>query len=167
MAYVPAPLPDELDLNQATWGAVSDAMLAVGRLDAAALRLPNPSLLVRPAIRKEAVSTSALEGTYAAFSDVLEADFLEETEISGSVLEVRNYVRAAERGFSMIAERPISWNLIAELQAVLVRGTRGDSYDSGQLRQRQVLIGPDGCRVTEARFVPCPHGDLLENGLSD
>jgi len=167
VAYVADPLRSSVDLDQATWSSVTDAMLAIGRLDAAALRLPNPSLIVRPAIRKEAVSTSALEGTYAAFSDVLEADFLEEGELSSSVLEVRNYVRAAEKGFALIGERPISRNLIAELQAVLVKGTRGDSYEAGQLRQKPVLIGPDGCRVMEARFVPCPPGDELEVGVSD
>lgn len=167
VAYVPDPLPDSLPLEEGTWNAISEAMLALGRLDAATLRLPNPSLLVRPAIRKEAVSTSALEGTYAAFTDLLEADYLKETELSMAVLEVHNYVRTAERGLQLIKERPIAWNLIAELQAMLVRGTRGGMHDAGMLRRGQVLIGPDGCRVEEARFIPCPAGDVLEKGLSD
>jgi Fic family protein len=54
--------------------------------------------LARPAIRREAVSTSALEGTYAALDDVLEADFLEAGEVSAPVAEVVNYVRADRDG---------------------------------------------------------------------
>src|SRR3954467_10049799 len=65
-AFVPEPLPTKLDLGQETYLAVTHAAVAVARLDQAAFRLPNPGLLARPAIRQEAVSTSALEGTYAA-----------------------------------------------------------------------------------------------------
>ncbi|HKS98534.1 MAG TPA: Fic/DOC family N-terminal domain-containing protein, partial [Rugosimonospora sp.] len=65
-AFVPAPLPPRVELTHATHRAVTAASVAVARLDEAAKRLPNPALLARPAIRQEAVSTSALEGTYAA-----------------------------------------------------------------------------------------------------
>ena len=141
--------------------------MALGRLDAATNRLPNPRLLVRPALRLEAVSTSALEGTYATLTDVLEGDFVDETRRSAEVAEVLNYVQATETALDRIKERPISFNLIAQLQQVLVRGTRGDSYDAGRLRERYVLIGPDNCRVSEARFIPPPHGDQLRDGASD
>lgn len=166
-AFVPIPLPSSLPLREETYALVSEAALALGRLDAAADRLPNPLLLARPAIRREAVSTSALEGTYATLVEVLEGDFIEASRRPAAVAEVLNYVEAAERGLELIKERPVSWNLIAELQRILVRGTRGDSYDAGRLRERQVLIGPDGCKVAEARFVPPPPGDDLRNGVSD
>jgi Fic family protein len=166
-AFVPAPLPSSLPLREETYALVSQASLALGRLDAAADRLPNPLLLARPALRREAVSTSALEGTYAALVDVLEADFIEASRRPAAVAEVLNYVAAAERGLELIKERPISWRLIAELQEILVRGTRGDGYDAGQLRDRQVLIGPDGSRVCDARFVPPPPGDELREGVND
>lgn len=166
-AFVPDPLPASLPLSESTYAIVADAAMALGRLDAATNRLPNPRLLVRPALRLEAVSTSALEGTYATLTEVLEGDFVEETRRSAEVAEVLNYVRATETALERIKERAISFNLIAELQQILVRGTRGDSYDAGRLRERYVLIGPDNCRVSEARFIPTPHGDLLRDGVSD
>jgi hypothetical protein len=49
--------------------------------------------VVRPTIRREAEDTSALEGTFAAFTDVLEADFLAEDELSRPMSEVRNFER--------------------------------------------------------------------------
>ena len=98
---------------------------------------------------------------------MLDGDFVEETRRSAEVAEVLNYVQATETALERIKERPISFNLIAGLQKILVRGTRGDSYDAGRLRERYVLIRPDNCRVSEARFIPPPHGDQLRDGLSD
>jgi Fic family protein len=122
-------------------------------------------LLVRPAFLREAVSTSALEGTFAAFTDVLEADFLDEDELSSSVAEVRNYVRTAEAAFGWIRERPITITLLEHLQKMLVRGTRADTAEAGHVRTTQVFIGAENRRISEARFVPPPPGDHLRDGL--
>jgi Fic family protein len=164
-AFVPEPLPDELHLSQATYHTVTEAAVAVARLDQAAFRLPNPGLLARPAIRQEAVSTSALEGTYAALDDVLEADFLNRDQLSASVSEVHNYVEAAELAFDWIKDKPITVGMLEHLQKILVRGTRGDSPDAGRVRTTQVFIGGGGGRVADARFVPCPPGDQLRAGI--
>jgi len=97
-AFVPDPLPTLVDLSPATWRLVGDAMLSLGRLDQAGRQVPNPALLRRPTLRREAQSTSALEGTYAPLSEVLEADpdDLHPTPRSPELREVLNYVRAAE-----------------------------------------------------------------------
>lgn len=76
-AFVPHPLPSPALLSAVTYELIDKATSAVARLDQAVNSLPNPKLLNRPAIRREAQSTSALEGTFVAFTDVLEADFAE------------------------------------------------------------------------------------------
>lgn len=63
-AFVPADLPTDVDLPNPVWLAVSEAMTELGRLDAAASLIPNPQLVTRIATRREAIGTSALEGTY-------------------------------------------------------------------------------------------------------
>lgn len=166
-AFIPSPLPDLVPLEPLTIKLMSEAERAVGRLDAAASRLPNPGLLVRPALYREAVSTSALEGTYAPFHEVLEADYIEERKRSAEVREVLNYVEAAERGLQLIKVRPICLNLISKLQAIIVRGTRGDGFDAGQLRGGQVYIGERKLGIERSRFVPPPQGDVLKQGVSD
>lgn len=77
--------------------------MEVARLDQAVSQLPNPDILIRPIIRREAVSTSALEGTYIAFSEIFEADFIEEKRLSSEQREVRNYVVATEQGIELPA----------------------------------------------------------------
>lgn len=164
-AFLPDPLPTKLSLAQETYLAVTDAAVAVARLDQAAFRLSNPGLLARPAIRQEAVSTSALEGTYAALDDVLEADFLNRSQLTASVAEVHNYVEAAELAFEWIKDKPVTVGMLEQLQKILVRGTRGDSPDAGRVRTTQVFIGAGGGRVDDARFVPSPPGDQLRAGV--
>ncbi|GAT08568.1 filamentation induced by cAMP protein fic [Mycolicibacterium novocastrense] len=166
VAFVPDPLPVELQLEAATYNAVVDATAAMARADQAASLLPNPALLARPATRREAVSTSALEGTYAALSDVFEADFLDADEITASVSEVRNYVTAAERAYELVARgQPISIRMLEDLQQELLRGTASDGPHAGSVRTTQVFIGVGNRRVTSARFVPPPADHRLLDGL--
>ena len=143
------------------------ASMSVGRLDFAVKRLPDPGLLVRPALRREAQSTSALEGTYATLEEVLEADYVDEVNRRAEVREVLNYVRAAEQALSLVQVKPICVNVIAQLQATLVEGTRGDGWDKGRLRESNVYIGERSKGIEASRFVPPPHGDLLVEGVSD
>jgi Fic/DOC family N-terminal len=72
------PTPATLTLSQGTYNSVAKAHLALGRLDFAARRLPDPRLLVRPVLRREAQTTSELEGTYAPLDEVFAADFIDE-----------------------------------------------------------------------------------------
>jgi len=166
-AFVPKPLPSSIQLTERTHSRVAQANLDIGRLDFAVRRLPDPALLVRPALRREAQSTSELEGTYAPLEEILEADFLEESQRTAEVKEVMNFVRAAERGLDLIKKLPVCLSMISELQRITVRGTRGDTYDAGQLRTRQVFIGDRSRRIEDSRFIPPPPGDLLVQGMSD
>ena len=167
MAFLPVPLPDEIpQLTNATWLVVVEASEALARLDQGGRQIPAPELLRRPAVRREAQSTSALEGTYAAFTDLLEADLAEdEGPATGAMRELLNYVRAAEQAFDWLSERPLTLGFIGQLQRILVQGTLGERSDAGGIRDRQVVVGPRGVPVTEARYVPPPNGDRLRVGV--
>ncbi len=169
-AFVPPqPLPVTPALDMAALNSASKAAMEVARLDQAVSQLPNPRILVlvRPVVRREAASTAALEGTYATFGDVLEADFLEDRQLSSEQREIRNYVNATEKGVELLDTYPISVGLVSHLQEILVRGTSSEAYDSGGLRQRQVYIGPRNRPISEARYVPPPEGMILVEGMSD
>jgi Fic family protein len=164
-AYLPDALPADVSLSSATWTAVARAEAALGRLDEASQQVPEPRLLRQTAIRREAQSTSALEGTFAPFEDVLEADLDERATGSLEIWEILNYVVAAEQGFEWIETRRITAGLVRELQRTLVSGTGGEHSDAGALRDRQVIVGPRDCAVVDARYVPPPPGDQLQAGI--
>lgn len=168
-AFVPSPLPDELDLAPKTWGAAIDAAHHLGRLDALARELlPNPMLVARPTIRREAVSTSALEGTFAPAADVLSSEIDADIPRSHAVTEVLNFIHATEQGIERLNGLPISTRLACELQQTLIAGTPSEDWQTGKVRQTPVLIGPyKGCSVLEATYVPPPPGTELNAGMSD
>jgi Fic family protein len=164
-AFLPAPLPSQLTLSTGSWNTVNSATAALARLDGAARLIPNPSLLRRPALRREAQSTSALEGTYAPFAEVLAADRDDERHLSAEIREILNFEEMAELGFSWPEDRPLSLGMLGELQKTLVRGTAGELSDAGGLRDRIVVIGAPGTSLEEARYVPPPPGDQLRAGV--
>jgi len=166
-AFVPSPLPPEVGLSSSTWKQVVTAEAALGRLDQAAQQFPVPALLRRPALRREAQSTSALEGTYAHFETVMASELEDRPSLPIEVREVLNYVVAAEEGFAWVAERPITVGVIERLQQLLVADTPGQRYDAGRIRQRQVFIGSRGLPIEESRFVPSPPGNELQTGVRD
>ena len=61
-AFIPDDLPSSLSLAPSTWTVAMSAVEMLGRLDAVTTELQvDPVLLSKPTIRREAVSTSALE----------------------------------------------------------------------------------------------------------
>lgn len=164
-AFLPDPLPGSVTLSTSTWNAVNTATAALARLDGAARLVPNPALLRQPTLRREAQSTSALEGTSAPFAEVLAAEGEERQLLSAAMREILNFERMAELAFSWPDERPLSVSMLGELQGVLVGGTAGELGDAGGLRDRIVVIGARGEGLGDARYVPPPPGDPLRAGV--
>ncbi len=159
-AFIPAPLPPlpPLELAGAVQGLLSAADRALGRLDGSVLTLPNPDLFVFMYVRKEAVLSSQIEGTQSSLQDLLAAEAqLFEPELPRDVDEVVNYVRAMNLGLARLPELPVSVRLIREIHAELMRGVRGGRLQPGELRTTQNWIGPSGCTLNTATFVPPPH----------
>ena len=158
-AFIPAPLPPEppVVLAGALQTLLSQADRALGRLDGSVLTLPNPDLFVFMYVRKEAVLSSQIEGTQSSLQDLLaaEADLFDES-MPRDVDEVVNYVRAMKHGLARLPELPVSVRLIREIHAELMQGVRGGRLQPGELRTSQNWIGPAGCTLTTARFVPPP-----------
>ncbi|MDR6866552.1 Fic family protein [Microbacterium resistens] len=168
VAYAAHPLMGPPELGTSTWASVARANRALGRLQQGSLLIINPGLLRQPTLRREAQSTSALEGTYAPLEDVLAADVIEGTDRSAALNEVLNYVVAAENGFQWVQQqRPLTSGLLCDLHRTLVQGTPADTAEAGRVRRVQVVIGSRGRDVTSARFIPMPEGAALEAAVGD
>jgi Fic family protein len=159
-AFVPNPLPPKLDWSDALVSLTSKANLALGTLSGLGETLPNPHLLIYPFIRKEAVLSSRIEGTQSSLSELL---LFEATraEKQRDVREVQNYVHAMEHGLKRLDDLPLSLRLIRELHAILMEGVRGERATPGEFRQSQNWIGPPGCTLNDATFVPPPVSEMM------
>ena len=166
LAFLPDDLPRDLTLSTSAWTQVNDATAALARLDGAARLIPEPGLLRQPTLRREAQSTSALEGTFAPFVEVMAAgDEEDATGQSSEMHEILNFERCARLAFSWPDNRELTVTQLGELQKTLVSGTAGELSDAGDLRDRVVVIGARGQPLSEARFVPPPPGDQLRAGV--
>lgn len=159
-AFIPATLPPSppLRLGGELQTRLSRADRALGRLDGSVLTLPNPDLFVFMYVRKEAVLSSQIEGTQSSLQDLLaaEANLLGEGAQARDVAEVLNYVEAMNYGLARLAELPVSVRLIREIHQRLLRDVRGGGLTPGELRRSQNWLGPGGCTLNEATFVPPP-----------
>lgn len=140
---------------------LSEANLAIGRLDGVGRTLPNPDLFVAMYVRREAVLSSQIEGTQSTLDDVLAYE-LDATAIRlpSDVSEVVNHVAAMNYGLQRLTTLPLSLRLIREIHGVLMQGVRGESKDPGEFRRSQNWIGPRGGSLVDAAFVPPPVGEL-------
>src|SRR6266513_2870163 len=122
-AFVPDPLPPHLAWTPGLVRALSDADRLIGRLAGEGGRLPNPHLLIRPFVRREAVLSSRIEGTQATLGELLAAEAGAAVDRSPADLrEVGNYVVALEHGIRRLKDLPLSLRLTRELHAKLMTG---------------------------------------------
>ena len=134
----------------------------LGRLDGISINLPDRDLFISMYVEKEAVVSSQIEGTQASLSDVLQKDAskVKETE------EIVNYVHALNYGVELLDKLPISIRYFKEIHKELLKGVRGESKNPGELRHSQNWIGPQGCNLSNATFIP-PSVDKMLEALND
>ncbi len=163
-AFIPAPLPPQppVIIDSELQVLLSQADRALGRLDGSIQTLPHPDLFVYMYVRKEAVLSSQIEGTQSSLQDVLAAEAkILSPDRPKDVNEVVNYVRAMNYGIKRLAELPVSIRLIREIHTELLMGVRGSHLTPGELRKSQNWIGPAGCTLLEAAFVPPPPHEVM------
>jgi len=175
-AFVPNPLPPEppLSVDAMLLRLLSQADCALGRLDGAGAILPNPDFFVSMYVRQEAVLSSQIEGTQSTLEDVLEYEAgARGTDSPRDLAEVVNYVKAMNHGLERLQELPLSLRLIREIHGRLLEGVRGGEHTPGEFRRSQNWIGPAGCTLSNAAYVPPavhdmhPALDNLEKFLHD
>ena len=159
VAYFAATIPRALDLPASTVRLLGEAEGALGRLAGIGRLLPNPDLLIRPYLLREALSSTRIEGTQASMAEVFEADAAGEAP-NADVEEVVNYVAAMRWGLERLDELPLSTRLFCEMHRRLMDGVRGRELAPGELRTSQNWIGAPGSTIETAQFVPPPPDEL-------
>ena len=167
--FVPNKLPPDppIQFDAEMQSLLSLADRKLGRLDGITQILPNPDLFVAMYVRKEAVLSSQIEGTQASFADVLSAEYNQvEDQRRDDIGEISNYVSAMNWGLERLADFPLSLRLIREIHQKLLQNTRGSHRNPGEFRTSQNWIGPAGCTLNNATFVP-PSVPDMEKALGE
>lgn len=137
--------------------AMGDARQAIGELRGACRRLTNPFILIRPLQRQEALTSSAMEGTYTSADNLILAEAGIEENNDDSTREVFNYLRALSSALESLKTYPICHKVIRDAHRILLSGLsdgRGAKKRPGEYKQDQNWIG--GRTIENARFIPPP-----------
>lgn len=162
-AFIPKPLPPDPALR---WTddlllALSEADRALGRLNGVSQSLPNPDLFVAMYVRREALYSSEIEGINSTLDDLLTIEISEtpqrtDLDLTGTY----NHVQAMNLGLDLLPDLSVSGALIKAVHRELLQGVRGQERNPGRFRRTQNWVGPEGCTVESAHFVPPPPGEL-------
>ena len=161
--FLPVDLPPFLSWSPSLVSILAEEERNLGKLASLGTSPATLNLLVQPFIRREAVGSTRIEGTRASLSDlyIYETQQLSLLEQNSDANEVHNYVQALEYGLELLKTLPISLRLIHELHSRLMDNVRGEHLAPGEFRRSQNWIGPAGCKLQNAPYVPPPVQDML------
>jgi Fic family protein len=145
------------------------AAAAVARYDGMLAAVPNANVLLAPLTTQEAVLSSRIEGTQATMGEVFEFEAGRKAaspERRQDIYEVINYRVAMHEAERLLATLPLSQRVIREAHRVLLSDVRGQHKDPGEYRRIPNWIGPPGCSINDARFVPIG-ADKIPAAMSD
>lgn len=158
--------PQELDWPQLI-PLIGPANAALARYDGTLHAIPNAAVLLSPLMTQEAVLSSRIEGTQATMGEVLEFEAEPgkkdvPDEKRDDIEEILNYRKAMREAESLLKDLPLCQRVVKAAHAVLLDGVRGHNKSPGEYRKVPNWIGPPGCTVEEAKFVP-----VAADGLPD
>ena len=166
-AFVPLKFPPKkgFRFSKSVLTKSSKATLLLGRLDGITHLLPDADFFLFMYVRKDASSSSQIEGTQATMIQALEAESKTSNRFPEDVSDILQYIMALNHGLEYLSDIPLSLRAIQEIHKVLMSGGRMSHYsDPGHFRKSQNWIG--GTSPNTAMYVP-PPTDEMENALHD
>ena len=162
--FIPESLNNiEINMDEEMIDLLEESNNLLGKLDGISSNLPDRDIFISMYVEKEAVVSSQIEGTQASLSDVLQKN---NTEKRKETEEIVNYVHSLNYGIELMDNLPISIRYLKEVHKELLKGVRGENKNPGELRHSQNWIGPRGCNLSNATFVP-PSIDKMNDALND
>lgn len=138
-----------------------EATRLLGKLDGITKLLPDADFFLLMYLRKDAASSSQIEGTQATMIDAIEAEANVNTNIPEDVDDILHYIKALNYGMKRVSDDdfPVTLRFVRELHKKLMHEARATHFsDPGEFRKTQNWIG--GTRPDNARFVPPPIDDM-------
>lgn len=155
-AYEPTALPPSgIEISQLVT-LVGEANAALARYDGLLQGMVNPAVMLSPLTNQEAVLSSRIEGTQATVEEVLEHEAGQEYDLNkeADIQEILNYRKALTLAAETLTDRPLRLGLVKALHKELMNSVRGQDKEPGEFRKTQNWIGPYGCTIETATFIP-------------
>lgn len=161
-AFIPNDFPpiEDLELSRQIISKHTEAIRLLGKLDGITQLLPDKDYFLEMFIRKDASSSSQIEGTKATMMDAVEAANVERSsKLPADVDDILHYIEALNYGLERAEDFPFTLRFIRELHQKLMTGARNTQNPfPGEFRHSQNWIG--GTMPSNARFVPPPVNEM-------
>ncbi len=150
---------------------IGPANAGLARYDGLLSAIPNAHILLSPLTTQEAVLSSKIEGTHVTIGEVLEIEAGGESDAltqpkRDDAEEVLNYRKAMRACIAEMEHRPLSQHMLRSAHDLLMQGVRGRDKSPGSYRKDQNWIGPKGCKIEEASFIPVAP-EHLQHGMDE
>lgn len=161
-SFKPSSLPPnpELIIDNEMVQKLVDANRALVKLDTSVNLINNTELFISMYVRKEALVSSQIEGTQCTLDDILDPEISQNTNLD--VADVVNYVDTVQYALKRLEKLPLCNRFLKEVHERLLSGIRGQEKNPGEYRKSQNWIGPSGCTLREARYIPPNIDDMIE-----
>lgn len=137
------------------------ATLLLGKLDGITQLLPDVDFFLFMYIRKDASSSSQIEGTQATMINAIESESDTSDCLPADVSDILHYIHALNYGIERLKNFPLSLRTIKEIHGKLMNDGRKTHFaDPGNFRTSQNWIG--GTSISNALFVPPPVHEMTE-----
>ena len=156
-AFIPNPFPPKggFEFSAIIERKNDNATRLLGKLDGITQLLPDMEFFLFMYIRKDAASSSQIEGTKATMVDAIEAEAEVDSRIPEDVDDILHYIKALNYGLERLKKFPLSLRFLRELHKELLEDARKTQFaNPGEFRSSQNWIG--GTRPDNAHFVPPP-----------
>lgn len=164
-SFVPTALPPNpsLEIDADMTAQLLTVHHKIALLKERARHIPNINMFLAMYIRKEALFSSQIEGTQATLDDIL--DPMIDENCNRDVQEAVDNVNAVQYALNQLRDEhglPVSLRLLKETHKVLLKHSRGQDKSPGEFRYTQNWIGPTGCSLQQASFIPPNPDDMMQ-----
>lgn len=159
---VPLPPPEDGVAVGAVLARLRAADAALVRIETLAAELKDPYLISRILPRREAVSSSAIEGTNSTLDELLSGEESEDSQQGEAVVQVRDYALALDDFLPRARLEKLeifTSGLVQDLHRAVMRGDAEYKDKPGDLRQVVVWIGGRG-DITYSTYNPTPPSEI-------
>lgn len=122
------------------------------------------SYFLESVLLKESYKSTQIEGTQITQEELYYLKYMEKSDDSKEIENLKNAIEYAKK--ELKNGKKIDYQLVNEMHKLILDSVRGSHKSPGQIRTTQNWIGPRGCTIENATFVP-PRPEeiysLLEN----
>lgn len=151
--YKAKTMPLEYKIDKEMLRLISEANVKYGEYKSLLNTLEfDAGFFLDSVILNESYKSTQIEGTQISQDEMYYLKYMEKTDDNQEIQNLKRTIEYASEHLQ--AGNPISYELVNEMHKMILDSVRGSQKTPGQIRTTQNWIGPRGCTLEGATFIP-------------